>query len=693
MTIAHSLWFLPLCILAGVVYAAILYWKTDRYDFPQKAKIVMAICRMFVVGLIVFLLFNPMWKNVHKELEKPIVVVGIDNSQSLVLTDKADYYQGDFQNKLQRFLAHLDKKYTVETYLIGDSLKQHVRMPDFSDKKTDLADFFNYANAFYYHRNVGAFVLLSDGIFNDGASPVSAIKSQATPVYVMAMGDTSVKQDLKIAKTNYNKKVFINNVFPIKVLVQAEQLSGKKTKMTVFQNKEKIFEKDININNNKFQQWENLSIEAKKAGLLHYRIELSEVEGELTKVNNVANIVIEVLDSRKKVLVIYRSPHPDVSALTAALQTSDVYQVESFAVEKFSGNLSAFDMLVLHGLPSVDFPVRSLIDQMSKLEMPCFYFIGKQNNYLLFNRLNAGVQINNVVTHQENEVTGVLNTNFSNFSLTTQNEDILSSFPPMKVPFGQYSLAPTASVLLFQKVGNVKTTYPLLLYNQGEQARQVVCLGDGLWRWRLHNFLLAESHDQFNELILKSFQYMGTKADKSFFRVEAKSVFYENEPVVFEAELYNKNYELTVDADVSLDLTDGEQHTHHFIFSKERQRFSLNIGLFPSGDYHWKASTMYNGEKYILSGSFIIQPINVEGIDLTANMQMLNNLATQTNGQMFADTDFDGIEKALENNEQIRPVAHFQEKYLPLSENIMILGLIMLLLTMEWFLRKFNGAY
>ena len=664
--------------MVGIIYAAILYWKTDRPDFPHKAKIVMAICRIFVVALIVFLLFNPMWKNVHKELEKPIVVVGIDNSQSLVLTDKADYYQGDFQNKLQSFLAYLDKKYTVETYLIGDSLKQHIRTPDFSDKKTDLAAFFNYANAFYYHRNVGAFVLLSDGIFNEGTSPVSTIKSKAIPVYVMAMGDTSVKQDLKIAKINYNKKVFINNVFPIKVLVQAEQLSGKKTKMTVFQNKEKIFEKDINLDNNKFQQWENLSIEAKKAGLLHYRIELSEIEGELTKVNNVAHIVIEVLDSRKKVLIIYRSPHPDVSALTAALQTSEVYQVESFAVEKFSGNLSAFDLLVLHGLPSVDFPVRPLIDQMTKLEMPCFYFIGKQNNYLLFNRL---------------KVRGVMNTNFSNFSLTTQNEDILSSFPPMKVPFGQYNLAPTASVLLFQKVGNVKTSYPLLLYNQGEQARQVVCLGDGLWRWRLHNFLLAESHEQFNELILKSFQYMGIKADKSFFRVEAKSVCYENEPIVFEAELYNKNYELTVDADVELDLTDGEQHIHHFIFSKERQRFSLNAGLFPPGDYHWKASTMYDGDKYTLSGSFTIQPINVEGIDLTANMQMLNNLSTQTNGQMFADTDFDGIEKALENNEQIRSIAHYQEKYLPLSENIIILSLIMLLLIMEWFLRKFNGAY
>ncbi len=691
MTITHALWFLPLCLLIGIAYAAVLYWKTDKPDFPFKAKVLMALCRSIAVCLIVFLLFNPMFKQVKKELEKPIIVVGIDNSQSLALTEKASYYQSDFQDKLKHFFAQLEKKYTLETYLVGDSLKQ-ARVPDFSEKKTNLSAFFNQTSASYYHRNIGAFVLFSDGIFNDGISPVNATKTKATPIYIMALGDTTTKQDLKIAKINYNKKVFINNVFPIKVLVQAEQLSGKKTKMTVFQNKEKVFEKEINISSNNFQQWENLSFEAQKAGLLHYRIELSEIEGELTIVNNVSNVVVEVSDSRKKVLILYRAPHPDISTLTTSLQSADVYQVESFSVEKFSGNLSTYDMMVLHGLPSVDFPIKSILDQMKKIAMPCFFIVGKQSNYMFFNQLNAGVQINNIANRQENEVTSVFNSNFSNFSLNTQNEDILPSFPPLKVPFAQYNVAPTASVLLFQKIGNIATTYPLLLYNQGEEARQVVCLGDGLWRWRLHNFLLSGTHDQFDELILKSFQYMGTKADKSFFRVETKSVFYENEPIIFEAELYNKNYELTTDAEVELDLTDGE-HKHHFVFSKERQRFSLNIGLFPSKDYHWTAYTTYNGEKLTASGAFSIQPINLESINLTTDMQLLSNLATQSNGQLFSDTDFDGIINAIENNEQIKSIAHYSKKHYPLSENVIVLGLIMLLLSIEWFLRKFNGSY
>jgi hypothetical protein len=687
----YSLWFLPLCILLGLGYAAILYVKADKPELPVWVKRLSFVTRTLSVALIAFLLLNPLVKRVTKEVEKPLILLGIDNSSSLIIGNKAAFYQGKFKEDLQNLIHELEEDYEVESYLVGDSLKRG-KTPDFEDKKTNISSFFEQTQTVYANRNVGAVVLLSDGIYNTGNNPYYIASQIKSPIYTVSMGDTLTYKDALISRVNYNKTAYRNNFFPIEILVKANKLSGQSSRLTIYSENEAVFEKEIRINSNNFSEWVRVNFEAKKPGLHRYRIVLSELEGEITKDNNTKDVFIEVIDQRKKVGIVYNAPHPDVAAISRSLENSEVYQVESFPVDKFNGKVGEYDMMVLHQLPSTKNPANHIIFAINQAGIPCLFILGQQINYAQFNQLNTGVQVL-VNRDMTNDAFAAYNQNYANFTITTPLQQLFSSFPPVKVPFGNFKVSASASVMLHQKIGAVSTNYPLFVFNQDAENKTAVFLGDGLWRWRMYNFMLENHHEEFDELISKTFQFLSTKADRSFFRVMGKNVYSENENIHFDAELYNQNYELVNDPEVQMTITDSDKKTYSFAFSRNFKSYRLDAGTFPEGDYRWEASTTYNNEKYSKTGHFSVEKINLETINLTADYQLMANLASLNNGQNFSDDALANIADVIKNNAEIKSVAHYNKQHTSLLDSIWLLIAIIVLLSTEWVLRKWSGAY
>jgi len=687
----YSLWFLPLCILAGLGYAAILYLKSDKPELALWVKRTAFVTRTIAVASIAFLLLNPIVKRVTKNVEKPIVLVGIDNSASLQIGNKSAFYQGQFKNELQQLINDLEKHYTVETYLLGDSLREGANV-DFMDKQTNLSAFFEQIENVYANRNTGAAILLSDGIFNVGNDPYYIANQLKLPIYTVSMGDTVLHKDLLISKVNYNKTVYRNNFFPIEVLVKANKLSGQSSTLRVFHNEEQIYEKEIRINSNNFSEWVRVNFEAKSSGLQRYRVQLTEVNDELTKDNNLKSIFIDVIDQRKKVAIIYNSPHPDIAAIKASLESSESYQVETFPIDKFTAKIEEYDMIVMHQLPSVKNPANNLIANISRVNIPCLYILGGQTNYAQFNQINTGVQ---VIINKEmlNDAYPLYNQTYANFTVTSPLQGLFASLPPVKVAFGNFKISASASALLYQKIGSVATNYPLFVFSNDVGNKVAVFLGDGLWRWRLHNYMLENHHEEFDELVFKTFQFLSSKADKSFFRVMAKNVYSENENISFDAELYNQNYELVNDPEVTMTITDKDKKAYSFAFSRNLMTYHLDAGLFSEGDYSWEAKTVYNNEKYVKNGRFSVEKINLESINMVADYQLMKNLASLNHGKNFPDDSLSSVYNAILENKEIKSVAHYNKLHTSLLDSVLLLIMIIALLTTEWFLRKWSGAY
>ncbi len=691
----YPLWLAIFAVLLGVGYALFLYYRNDNVVFEKRSRIAMASLRGVAMALLAFLLLAPMLKMTRKQTDKPVIIFSIDNSESIKSGKDASYYTGDYPKQLQKVIDELGKQYDVDAYLVGDENKlvdkEHVNV-DFSDKSTNLSSLFDDISLLYANRNVGAVVMLSDGIYNIGSNPYYAAQKTNFPVYTVALGSDEQATDLFIADIVHNKEVLKGNRAPVEVKVQAGKLAGKTAKITVSDDRGEVLSKTLQISGNQYFETVSFLVDAEQPGLKKFKVDLDELDGEITYKNNHAQFFIRVIESKDKIAIVYDAPHPDVAAIRSALELSDNYDVVVKSVDEFKENPSEFGLVVLHQLPSHKHPASSLISQIRQSGVSSLFVIGTQTDLNAFNGLNTGLQITQS-KNMTNNATPAFNSNFMLFSFSEEAQQLLSALPPLQSPFGTYKASVSSNTFMTQRISGVETKYPLILFNDVNGAKTGVISGTGIWSWKVYDYVNTQNHDAFNEIVNKTALFLVAKNDKSPFRVRHNAVFAENAPVEFSAELYNESHELVNTPDVKLTIKGSGDTTYDAQFSKQNNAYYLNMGELPVGTYTWTAKTQLGNKGYEKSGTFSVQEIFVETANLVADFDLLKSIAQTSGGKFFNRNELEKVVKEIKANDNIKPVASYQKKYSMLLNSPWYLAAIVLLLGLEWFLRKWHGGY
>lgn len=693
----YSLWFLPLALLIGAIYSFILYYKNSNIDYDKSSLIIMAALRGVSISLITLLFLALMVKLTIKQREKPIVVFAVDNSESIVSGKDSAFYKNSFIPRVKEFINSFGNQYEVQTYLIGDedilvNSKNGEPAISFTDKTTNISSIFDNIANFYVNRNIGAMVLLSDGIYNSGANPYYKAEKMAFPVYTVGLGNNELQKDLFIQGINHNKQTYKGNFFPVEIKVAANKLGGKSAKLTVEDKNGEIFSKNITFSSANYFETVKLSIEAKEKGIEHFNVKLTQLEGEITHKNNQSSFFIEVVDAREKVLILYNSPHPDVSAMKQALEISDKYQVEVMTPQDLKNTPDNYSLIVMHQLPSKTNPISNLLSQIQKEGISVLYILGSQSNLSAFNSLNAGL----IVSQNKNLFNDAIpsfNNNFTSFTFSEETKRMLNNFPPLHTFFGDYKSAVSSNIFMYQKINNLITQYPLILFNEVNGAKTGVIAGEGLWQWKLYNFLYAQNHDAFNEIVNKMALFLSVKSDRSFFRVYGKNIFDENAPVEFTAELFNESYELINDPDITMVILSEEGKKYSAHFSKINNSYGLNIGELPIGNYSWTASVKYGNKVYQKNGAFTVREVMLESMNIVADFELLKNISYATKGKFYTPDKMQQIRDEIMHNDQIKSVVSYNKHYSMMLNSWWYFIAIVLLLGIEWFLRKWGGGY
>ena len=686
-------WYLLLCVILGVGFALALYMRDKSFqDQKPWVRMAMTILRGLTVSLLAALLLAPFLKLFQNTTKNPIIVVAQDNSQSV-----GNQLTGDdsiaFVQSMNDLNEAVGARFDLVNLQFGEAV-QEGSDPDYADALTDISDPLVYISEQYDSELLGAVVLASDGLYNRGSNPLYLSSAINAPVHVIALGDTSVKTDLRIAKVLHNDIAFLGSKFPVQIDIAATNLDARQATLTVSKvGGGNIYQETFQIESDDFFKTTEVLLEAESPGVERYRFRVSGVAGEENYANNSRDVYIEIIDGRLNVLLLGDVPHPDLSGLKEAISTNENYSVDIFLFEDFQGNPEDYDLVLLHGLPSIRRDITALHSLLVSREIPRIYIASESTSLSRFNAIQDLVRIDGT-QQSANEVTAIIDPDFQLFTVPEELTNQIGNFAPLYAPYGEYTINPAASVLMYQKIGSVDTQFPLALFGQADNVKIGVIAAEGLWKWRLYDFLQNESHDLTNTLINKSIQYVTVKDDKRKFRVSpVKNLFTDIETITFTAELYNLSYELINDPDAFLVVTDSAGNAYDYTFNKASNSYSIDIGKFPVGEYTYRGFTDYGGQRLQASGRFSVKAIQLELFDNTADHAMLYQLADKHGGTVYYPDQIAALTDNLVDNEELKPVIYSSAKNTPVLNLRWLFALFLLLLGAEWFFRRYFGGY
>lgn len=585
----------------------------------------------------------------------------------------------------------LEEKYDVDTYVFGD----HVQLseePQFDQEVTNYADFIMKVKEDYAGMNFGALVIAGDGINNRGIDPVFAASNINFPIYTIAIGDTTTSKDLKINDVRYNSIIYLADDFPIEVNVSGKQLKGETAVLKIYAFGKLQSRRNINISADDFSRSYRFVINASAAGKQRMRIVLETEAEEVNSENNARNVFFDVLDNRQKILFLANAPHPDIAAIRKSIEQNKNFELDITYASNFKGVIDEYDLIILHQLPSIRRPMRGLFQQIEDKEIPALYVLGKQSNIALFNQLYDGVEFRMAGRNFE-EAQAEINPNFTLFTFDEILASEIEKFPPLIVHLGNYQVRPSTSVFASQRISNLETDYPLIAFSPIEGIKNGLIAGEGLWMWRMHNYLQLDNTKAFDTFIEKMVQLLLLRKDKRFFRVITDGEYVGSRNVVVKAELYNQSYEPVNITDVNFTLNNEEGESFNYLFSPVDRAYNLDLKRLPVGVYKYSANTRLGTETYRSRGEFVVTGESLESRTLQANHAMLYRLAKQNDGEMLYPDELLSLPDRLAERETLQSKIYYEEKYTGLFNLWWVIGLVILLLSVEWFLRKYFGTY
>jgi len=688
----YPLWFVLICIMVGLLYAFGMYYKDSRFgEQTKKLNPILGTLRFLTVTIICLLLLDPVIRATLTEKKAPIVVLAQDNSESL-LQSMDSTKRAEYKNKMERLRQSLSAKYDLKVYSFGDEVREGIEY-SYKDKVTDISRFFEEIYDVYSNQNLGTVILATDGIYNQGNNPLYIGNKLNVPIFSIALGDTIPKKDLVLKKVYNNQIAYLGDKFTIQTDIAAFNCTGANTRLTVKKGGRVLYDAALNVDNGDFFTTKEVILDADAVGVQRYTISVSAINGEVTTANNTKEIYVDVLDARQRILLLAESPHPDIAALRRMISTNKNYEVEVAYAGKMKESVAKYDFVVLHQLPSKKSPVADVLTTIKNQKIPHWYIVGTLSDLSALNQAQSLMTINGRL-NQTNDVEGVLNSDFKSFTLNSKMGDNIYKFPPLTTPFGDFKARADAEILLTQKIGTVNTNYPLLALGEERGVKMAVLGGEGIWKWRIFDHMQHKNFDLFDELSGKVIQYLGTKEDKRRFRAFAGSNLYnENEKIVIDAELYNENYERINDPDATLEITNEEGKKFPYTFNRTSNSYTLNAGMFPAGVYKFEAKTTLKGEILKAGGQFTVQSIQLEIFETTADHRLLNLLSSKNGGQVVYPENMEKLAEMINAKGFAKPVLYDTVKTQSLIHLKWIFFLLLVLLTAEWFMRRYFGAY
>lgn len=660
-----------LIVVNFIISIGLSYFLYQNY-LKDKNKWVLAILRFlsfFIIGLVIIDLTA---ENKSILTEKPQLVLAVDDSQSIA-------HLGDttqVKSVLSNFENHKELNDKFDLNLIKFS--QDVDILDrltFTGQQTDISSVIDFYQSDYQENT--AFILISDGRQTVGSDYAYQLKkTNSDQNFALVVGDTVQHPDLSIEMLNVNQFAFVNNNFPIEIFINYKGDQSVSKKLILYQNERRIKSKVLEFDSNSALS-HTFYVNANQVGSQNYKVEIENLSEENNTTNNQRVFGIDVIDNRYQIVIVSDLIHPDIGALKSSIESNQQNQVQIKSTSEIS-SLKDINLLIFYQPQAA---ANSLFKKVLQSETNFMLIMGTSTDYDLVNSLNLGFKKSS--SGVDEDYFGKLNSDFSLYQFEDLNFD---SYPPLKSDFSQLQVTDQSENILMTKIQNTETDSPLFFIIQKGEHKRSVFGAENIWKWKAKSYRNHSGFEKFNTFINQHIQFLASNDPKERLSLFGKSFYNQGLENEVKAKYYDANFKFDPNVDLELELKNkntGETFASQMLI--RNQEYTSNISQLAPGEY--QANLTVGG--FSTEIRFQILAYNPEKTFKNADINSLRNAFDKAH--IYPIDKHEKLIQTLLNSDQFYNVESQQTKSVSLIEIKYLLIILVFLLSIEWFFRKYLG--
>ncbi len=658
-------------ILLALLVAILL--SAFQYLYKRKAPLLFALRTLMYFAVLLLLLDLKIEKQV-KNVVKPDLYVLADNTQSIA-KQKADKDLQQVLKQIQK--SDFNQKFNLHYFEFDNSL-QKLDTLSFLGTETDLSKVLKELKNIHNTSQKSPIILLSDGQSTLGENYIYSLsKDDKLQVFPVAVGDTVQYADLKIDLLNVNPFAYKGNRFPVEIFTSYNGQNSITSYLIIKQGKQTVFKKKLVFSKENNAQRISLLLEANSVGNKHYSAYLTKIENEHNLLNNSKYFSVEIIDNAKKILLLSNIIHPDLGVIKRSLSKDKYLQIVHKNISDKNLDLSKYQVVILYQ-PTTDFA--TVLNKITQQKLSWLIITGKHTDWRFINSQN--LFFNKQSSGATEQYFPVQNQAFSLFKLP---ELPTNSLTPLTDIYGNINLQGNTQTAYFSSVKDIVTNQPLWVFNNDK--KQALIAGENIWQWRMQCGIKSKT-ESFDQLLQQTIQYLSLDKQFDRLKLQYQRQYFQGEQIEITTQVLDKNLAFNDKAQPVLSVKVGEKW-QKIPMSNQGTFFHANLSNLPTGTYQFNVYDKITSLKK--SGSIVILPFSLEEKNLRTDIVSLQQLAKETQGKVYDKNNYNALIDYLSKEDNYPSISHITTKIMPLVDYKWLLFIILLLLVIEWFLKKLRG--
>ncbi len=731
MQFSHSfpLWIAAL-VLAAVVFAVTFAYRRTDKPLSRRLRVTLIALRAASVGLLLICLLEPTLVAREEVQRKANLLVMVDNSQSMSLTDanstiaRVDAVKEAFVHAENGVIAALADKFNLQFYQFSsDCASVEGLNPTAEGTLTDIGCAISKATSEWRGQLTAGMVLVTDGGNNSGDNPVEIARQMGMPIYAVGVGSTEMPRDIQVAKVEVSPIAYVDHILPVRAVIKSSGYDGREVPVSLMQSGELKDSVPLTLNSQSGGQTVNLQLKPDQEGTFNFAVTIPAAPEELTAQNNEYPFFIKIVKTKLKVLYIDGRPRWEHTFLKRALERDPnieaTYHVKTGDASRSTGNgfttekeLFSYDVVILGDLLPGFFSGEqlSMINDFVENKGGSVIFLGGRHSLGRGGFGESGlrgmlpIEIGPGGTRQ---VKGAFN------PVLTQDG--------LRHPITRFSDDQTANTAIWRDLAALMRFYrgagvklgttvlaehqrargqPVIAFQRYGEGMVLMIASDNLWRWAFGAYPFGGDDSHYRKFWSGAIRWLAsirTQADLVNVKTD-KGAYHRDEKVRITAYVYDESYAPLSEAELKAQVlmvepqssTPDTQHPASSVrFTSDGDgRYSAEYS--PARDGHYKLRVEAHHAGGILgegATEFIVQATVLEFQDTRLREDFLKNLADVSGGSYLHLSDISNLPASV--REMSETYAFIRER--GLWDNGIMLMIAVTLLGAEWFLRKRRG--